>query len=49
MFEYLESSEYIDWKTPEVFAKARSLADGKVYSDPQKRMLLKLKYNSDFI
>lgn len=28
MREYLESSEHIDWKTPEVLAKARSLADG---------------------
>lgn len=27
MHEYLESSEYIDWKTPEVLAKAKSLAD----------------------
>jgi len=26
--QYLESTEYIDWKSPEVMAKARSLADG---------------------
>lgn len=28
MHQYLESTEYIDWKSPEVMAKARSLADG---------------------
>ncbi|MFO7786660.1 MAG: transglutaminase family protein [Halospina sp.] len=28
MHQYLESTEYIDWKAPEVFAKARSLAEG---------------------
>ena len=28
MHQYLESTEYIDWKAPEVFAKALSLADG---------------------
>jgi len=26
--QYLESTEYIDWKEPEVLAKAKSLADG---------------------
>jgi transglutaminase-like putative cysteine protease len=29
MRQYLESSECIDWKTPEVLAKAKSLADGE--------------------
>lgn len=28
MHEYLESTEYIDWKTPEVLVKAKVLADG---------------------
>lgn len=28
MHQYLESTEYIDWKTPAVLAKAKSLADG---------------------
>lgn len=28
MYQYLESTEYIDWKTPAVLAKAKSLADG---------------------
>lgn len=28
MYQYLESTEYIDWKAPEVLAKAHSLADG---------------------
>lgn len=28
MHQYLESTEYIDWKAPEVLAKAHSLADG---------------------
>lgn len=28
MRQYLESSKYIDWKAPEVLAKAKSLADG---------------------
>ena len=28
MHQYLESTEYIDWKTPEVLAKAKSLAAG---------------------
>lgn len=28
MRQYLESTQYIDWETPEVLAKARSLADG---------------------
>lgn len=28
MREYLESSAYIDWQTPEVLAKAKSLAEG---------------------
>lgn len=33
MREYLESTEYIDWKAPEVLAKAKSLADGLVSLD----------------
>lgn len=28
MQDYLESSDYIDWKTPELFEKAKLLADG---------------------
>ncbi len=28
MRQYLKSTEYIDWKTPEVLAKAKSLSDG---------------------
>ncbi len=28
MHQYLESTEYIDWKAPEVLVKAKSLADG---------------------
>lgn len=28
MHQYLESTKYIDWKEPEVLAKAKSLADG---------------------
>lgn len=28
MHQYLASSEYIDWKAPEVLVKARSLAEG---------------------
>lgn len=28
MHQYLESTEYIDWKTPAVLTKAKSLADG---------------------
>lgn len=28
MHQYLESTEYIDWKEPNVLAKAKSLADG---------------------
>lgn len=28
MYQYLESTEYIDWNTPEVLAKAKALAEG---------------------
>ena len=28
MYQYLESTEYIDWSTPEVLAKAKALAEG---------------------
>ena len=28
LHQYLESTEYIDWQAPEVFAKAHSMADG---------------------
>ena len=33
MNKYLESTDYIDWKTPEVLAQAQSLSDG--LSDPE--------------